>query len=243
MEEGAGERLEMMIDRRISGEPLQYIVGHQEFWSIDLTVTPRVLIPRPETELLVEQALAILSERSFKPGPWVLDVGTGSGAIAIALAKEIEDIFVVATDISKEALNVAKENARRVRVGEKIQFVQGDLLCPFRPLNKKGPFDLMISNPPYIDRADIGTLEKEVKDHEPIIALDGGREGLDFYRQMALEAPSLIRQGGWFLLEIGHGQGQRVLELVGACGAFSNSKILFDLAGRERVVKAEKSRE
>src|SRR4030043_1828320 len=131
LKEGEKETLERMIQRRISGEPLQYILEHQEFWSIDFKVDPRVLIPRPETELLVEQSLLILSGSSLREIPFVLEIGTGSGAIAIALAKEVTNIFLVATDISGDALVLAKENAKSAGVQDRIQFVNGDLLSPF----------------------------------------------------------------------------------------------------------------
>src|SRR4030043_783741 len=165
------ETLEKMIQRRISGEPLQYILEHQEFWSIDFKVDPRVLIPRPETELLVEQSLLILSENSLREIPFVLEIGTGSGAIAIALAKEVKKIFLVATDISRDALALAKENAESAGIQHQIKFVNGDLFDPLRPSEERRPFDLILSNPPYLIRPEIGSLAKEGGDYEPIIAL------------------------------------------------------------------------
>ena len=215
LKEGEKETLEKMIQRRISGEPLQYILGHQEFWSIDFKVDPRVLIPRPETELLVEQSLLILSENSFKRIPSVLEIGTGSGAIAIALAKEVKNIFLVATDISRDALVLAKENAKSAGVQHQIKFVNGDLFGPLRPSKRERPFDLILSNPPYIIRPEIESLAKEVRDYEPIIALDGGEDGLEFYRRTSFPKPLFIlREGGWLLLEIGQGQGEKVSELI-----------------------------
>ncbi len=236
-EKGAFERL---IQRRISGEPLQYIVGQQEFWSINFKVDPRVLIPRPETELLVEQSLRILSEKTFEQNPSVLEIGTGSGAIAIALAKEVRHIFLVATDISRDALLLAKENAKSAGVQDRIQFVAGDLLGAFQISKKTGSFDLILSNPPYIVRSDIGSLAKEVKDHEPVIALDGGKDGLEFYRRFVSQVPSSLREGGWLLLEVGQGQSERVAERIQESGAFLEPQVLPDLAGIERVVKAQR---
>jgi release factor glutamine methyltransferase len=240
LKEGEKESLEKMIQRRISGEPLQYILEHQEFWSIDFKVDPRVSIPRPETELLVEQSLLILSGNSLRGIPSVLEIGTGSGAIAIALAKEVKNIFLVATDISREALVLAKENAESEGVRHQIEFVNGDLFGPLRPSKGREPFDLILSNPPYIVRPEIGSLAKEVRDYEPIVALDGGEDGLDFYRRIISGAPFYLREGGWLLLEIGQGQREKVAEQIERRGAFLKPQILLDLSGLERVVKAQK---
>ena len=231
--------LDELLRRRMAGEPLQYLLGHQEFWSVDLKVDPRVLIPRPETEVLVDQALSILATPSGRV-PRVLDIGTGSGAIVIALTNEFVEIFAVATDISQEALQVAKENARKVGVGQRIRFVRGDLLHPFRPLTG-GVFDLILSNPPYICRSDIEELTREVKDHEPRLALDGGEDGLDFYRRMSRQVPSYLREGGWLLVEIGQGQGTEILTLFEQSGCFSAPELVRDLSGIERVIKVQKA--
>jgi release factor glutamine methyltransferase len=231
--------LDELLRRRMAGEPLQYLLGHQEFWSVDLKVDPRVLIPRPETEVLVDQALSILATPSGRV-PRVLDIGTGSGAIVIALTNEFGEIFAVATDISQEALQVAKENARKVGVGQRIRFVRGDLLHPFRPLTD-GVFDLILSNPPYICRSDIEELTREVKDHEPRLALDGGEDGLDFYRRMSRQVPSYLRKGGWLLVEIGQGQGTEISTLFEQSGCFSAPELVRDLSGIERVIKVQKA--
>jgi len=235
------EALEESIRKRISGEPLQYILGHQEFWSIDFKVDPRVLIPRSETELLVEQALSILSETPFKRRPFVLEIGTGSGALAVSLAREMGDLFLVATDISHGALVLAKENARSAGVDHQIEFVDGNLFAPFRLF--KQPFDLILSNPPYITHSDILRLAKEVRDHEPIIALDGGEDGMDFYRNIIPHAPDYLRKGGWLLLEVGQGQGSQVTEMIDQEGNFNLSERIQDLSGIERVVKARRKEE
>jgi len=240
LKEREKEALEKLVQRRISGEPLQYILEHQEFWSIDFKVDPRVLIPRPETELLVEQSLLILSENSFKRVPSVLEIGTGSGAIAIALAKEVKIIFLIATDISQDALVLAKENAKSAGVQHQIKFVNGDLFGPLRPSKERKLFDLILSNPPYIIRPEIGSLAKEVRDYEPIIALDGGEDGLEFYRRLISQTPFYLREGGWLLLEIGQGQSLRVSKLMEEGGHFLNPECIPDLSGIERVVKAQK---
>jgi release factor glutamine methyltransferase len=240
LKQGEIGALERLIQRRISGEPLQYILGHQEFWSIDFKVDPCVLIPRPETELLVEQSLLILSENSFKRIPSVLEIGTGSGAIAIALAKEVRNIFLVATDISREALGLASENARSAGVGHQIKFVNGDLFGPLRSSKEEGLFDMILSNPPYIHRLEIQALAREVRDYEPGIALDGGEDGLEFYRRIIPEAPFYLREGGWLLLEVGQGQGPLVSKLIGEEGDFLKPECIPDLSGIGRVVKAQR---
>jgi release factor glutamine methyltransferase len=240
LKESEREILEKMVQRRISGEPLQYILEHQEFWSIDLKVDPRVLIPRPETEVLVEQSLLILSEISLKRTPSVLEIGTGSGAIAIALAKELNNIFLVATDVSRDALMLAKENARSAGAEDQINFVNGDLFGPLHPRKGTPPFDLILSNPPYIIRRKINTLAKEVKDYEPRIALDGGEDGLAFYRRIIPEAPLHLRGGGWLLLEVALGQSGIVSEMIEEEGNFLKPGFIPDLSGIGRVVKAQK---
>ncbi len=151
------EEFEQLFQRRLSGEPLQYLLGRQEFWSIDLEVDPRVLIPRPETELLVEQALSILSQGPFERKPVILEIGTGSGAIAISVAKGMKEVSVIATDISMGALCLARENAERTGVQGQIRWVRGDLFSPFM---KKRNFDLVLSNPPYVARSAIGHLSR-----------------------------------------------------------------------------------
>ena len=239
----AKEVFERLIKRRIAGEPLQYILGHQEFWSIDFKVDPSVLIPRPETELLVEQALSILSETPFKNPPFVLEIGTGSGAVTVSLAKEARDIFLVATDISLEALMLAKENGESSGVLHQIQFVHGNLFDPFRLLKERGPFDLILSNPPYIIFSEIEGLAKEVKDHEPVIALNGGEDGLDFYRRIISQGPFYLKKGGWLLLEVGQAQAEKVSELIEKRGDFLGPQRLQDLSGIERVVKAQRKSE
>jgi release factor glutamine methyltransferase len=235
------EALERLIERRISGEPLQYILGHQEFWSIDFKVDPRALIPRPETELLVEQSVSILSETFLVETPSVLEIGTGSGAIAISLAKEVRNIFIVATDISGEALLLAKENAKSTGVLHRIAFVNADLLGPFRYLRDQEPFDLILSNPPYIDRCEIQRLAREIREYEPIAALDGGEDGMEFYRSIISQAPSYLRRGGWLLLEVGEGQGEKVADQLERSGYFLRPQLLPDLSGIKRVVKARKN--
>jgi release factor glutamine methyltransferase len=238
---GLGEKeredFEQLFQRRLSGEPLQYVLGKQEFWSIDLKVDPRVLIPRPETELLVDQALSVLSQGPLERKPVVLEIGTGSGAIAISIAKGMKAVSVIATDISMEALCLARENAERTGAHGQIRWVRGDLFSPFR---KNQGFDLILSNPPYVARSAIRHLSREVQDFEPLIALDGGEDGLDFYRKIISQASCYLRQGGWLLLEIGQGQGSEVSKHINGIGHFSEPRLLQDLSGIDRVVKAQK---
>ena len=236
------DRLEELVRRRISGEPLQYILGKQAFWSGDFRVDPRVLIPRPETEILVEQAISILSTMPSGRIPSVLEIGTGSGAVAISVAREVKDLLMVATDISREALLLARENAREMGVLRKITFVNGDLFGPFHS-REEGPFDLILSNPPYISSPEIEMLPQEIREHEPAVALNGGEDGLDFYREILRQVPSYLRMGGWLLLELGQGQGKRITELFHEKGEFSEPELLKDLSGIERVVKLRKKRE
>jgi release factor glutamine methyltransferase len=240
IQESDREILERLTQRRISGEPLQYILGRQEFWSIEFKVDPRVFIPRPETEILIEQTLLILSRTLFKKPPFLLEIGTGSGAIAISLARESKNIFLVATDISRDALVLAKENANSADVQQQIQFVNGDLFDPFRLSKERGLFDLILSNPPYITQFEIRGLAKEVRDYEPLVALDGGEDGLEVYRRIISQAPFYLRGEGWLLLEVGQGQSERVSKLIEEGGHFLKPECILDLSGIERVVKAQK---
>jgi release factor glutamine methyltransferase len=238
--EGEKATLERLINRRLSGEPLQYILGRQEFWSIDLKVDPRVLIPRPETELLVEQSLSIISKTPFKNLLFVLEIGTGSGAVAISLAKEVREIFLVATDISWEALMLARENAKTSGVLHQIQFVHGSLVAPFRVMKEREPFDLILFNPPYIADSEMEGLAREVRDYEPRIALSGGEDGLAFYRSLISQAPVYLKKRGWLLLELGQFQGEGISELFQNEGDFLKPEFIQDLSGIERVVRAQK---
>jgi release factor glutamine methyltransferase len=230
LDDGALARFNALVARRAGGEPVSYIIGRREFWSLDFLVTPAVLTPRPETELLVETALKLLAAKS---APRILDLGTGSGALAVALGKEIPGSQIVATDISTEALGVARANARRHGVGERISFRAGDLFGAVAEMT----FDAIVSNPPYIREADIAALPRDVRGFEPLIALDGGADGMDFYRRIADEAPSYLNAGGFIVVEIGAGMAEDVAELFAQAG-FADVRIEKDLAGLKRVVSA-----
>jgi len=222
------------IDRRKKGEPISYIVGVKEFWSLPFQVDPSVLIPRPETEVLVEEALVIMSERR-EPGWRVLEIGTGSGAVAVALASERRNIHVTATDLSGEALAVAKGNAERNGVEGRVLFLQGDL---FEPVT--GQYDMIVSNPPYISRHDFGLLPLGIKDYEPSRALLAGPEGIEFHRELIFKGASFLERGGWLLMEMGEGQGQNIRECFETQDGYEEVGIRSDYGGTERVIKARR---
>ena len=216
---------EQWLARRERREPLQYVLGTQPFMGCMLAVSPAALIPRADTECLCEAALAVL-----KPGMRVLDLCTGTGALAIALKKHCPGVEVCASDLSVDALALARENA--IRNGADVRFFSGDLFTPLRGER----FDLIVSNPPYIPRGELPGLQAEVR-FEPDMALDGGEDGLDFYRRIAAEAPEHLNRNGWLMLEIGSTQAQDVSRLLQE-HRFSEMKILPDLAGLDRVVCA-----
>ncbi len=215
-----------LIKRRLAGEPVAYLVGKQEFWSLPFTVDPRVLVPRADTETLVQ---AVLAELSGKPSPTVADIGTGSGAIAVAVAHERPDARIIAVDRSADALAVAQENAAANDV--EIEFREGDLLSP---LATDGPYQAIASNPPYIPEGEYSTLPAEVR-REPKGALLAGADGLEVIRRLIEGAPPLLAPGGALLLEVGMGQAPAVGELMRKRG-FSTVETRKDLAGIERVV-------
>lgn len=206
-----------MIDRRASGEPAQYITGHQEFFGLDFEVTRAVLIPRPETEFLVERVIEWARE-GWPPeaggGPLIVDAGTGSGCIAVALSAHIPAARIIATDISEAALEVARANAERHGVGPRVEFLQGDLLQPLSGRGLEGRVDLIASNPPYIPDRDRRGLQREVRDWEPEGALFAGEDGLLFYRRLLSDAPRYLKPGGLLACEIGYGQLAPLREMI-----------------------------
>jgi release factor glutamine methyltransferase len=218
-----------LVQRRLSGEPVAYILGRKEFWSLDLKVDARVLIPRPDTETLVEQALSLLHDLHRDRPLRVADIGAGSGAVALALKKERPADEIHATDISEDALAVARGNAQHL--GLDVTFLQGDLI---EPLAGMKAFDLVVSNPPYIPSRDIDGLSPEVR-CEPRLALDGGPDGLGFYRRLAADALPLLAPEGALAVEIGAGQSASVSGILQAAG-YTDVGFRRDLAGVERVV-------
>ena len=274
-------RFKALIVRRRLGEPVAYLTGHKEFWSLDFLVTPATLIPRPETEVLVQAVLEVcggggrgyLQEKkpmppapalSAEPSPstpifgstgfqtvlhrqdacapghsrLALDVGAGSGAVVVALARELPDLSWVAVDISAAALQIARENARRHEVAARISFVEGDLLAQFRP----GPwFGLIAANLPYVSRPEWEHLPKEIKDYEPKEALLGGEDGLDLLGRLCREAHRYLPAGGWLALEVGLGQAERVMGFLDESKAYDALKAVKDYQDIDRVVLARRS--
>lgn len=227
------EAFDALIARRATGEPIQYIVGHAEFFGLPFRVTRDVLIPRPETEHLVERAIALAQSL---PTPRIVDVGTGSGAIAVALAHALPHAAVATIDISVAALKLARENAGCCALAERIRFLEGDLLAPVAG----EALDLIVSNPPYVPEADRASLSVEVRDYEPELALFAGSDGLDIYRRLIPEAFAALAPGGWLLLEIGYGQRGAVSTLLAEAG-FTNVGFTPDLQGIARVAEGRRS--
>ena len=227
-----------LIERRFAGEPMQYITGEAEFYGLPFRVNRDVLIPRPETELLVEKAIEMaqrLRPPGVKPAPRIVDVGTGSGAIAVALARALPFAEIAATDISAAALAVARANAERNGVAGRIRFLEGDLLDAIGG----GSFDFVLSNPPYVPDSDRTTLDVEVRDYEPAQALFAGEDGMAIYRRLLPAARNALVAGGTLLLEIGHGQRAEMQTLLEQEG-FAAIEFFRDLQGIPRVAMAQR---
>lgn len=226
-----------LIKRRIDHEPLQYITGTQEFWSLSFSVDRRVLIPRPETEIIVEQAVMLAKDFKEKDQPFkILDLGTGCGAIAIVLAKEIPDARVWATDISDEALGVARRNALKHGVSDRVSFSQGDLWEPL--LGGADLFDMIVSNPPYVSSGEYNDLPPEVRDYEPRHALDGREQGLYYLERIIRGAHDFMTLGGWLILEMAPWQTQKALDILAQTGRYRQETRIKDYSRRYRVVTA-----
>ncbi len=222
-----------LIGRRAGREPLQYILGQQEFWGLTFKVTPDVLIPRPETELVVETALGSLKTASR---PTIIDLCTGSGCIAVSLAKELRSPRIFATDISERALAVARQNARLHGVTEQIRFFGGDLFRPLEELDILEQADVITANPPYIETAALGSLQPEVRDFEPELALIAGSKGTEVHEVIIRQARSFLKKNGRLIMEMGIGQADALIAGANAAGAYSAPQILKDLAGIDRVI-------
>jgi release factor glutamine methyltransferase len=231
LKEGERAVYREMIQRRTAGEPVAYIIGQKEFWSLKFAVSPDCLIPRPETEHLVEEAVRIGKEQEQPLR--VLEIGHGCGAVAIALATELAEAQIVATDISPGTRSLAQENAEAHGVGEHVRFVLGDIYPP-----REEPFGLICSNPPYVPTGEILHLAPEVRDYEPLTALDGGEDGLRFFREIAEGAPDFLTEGGWLLLEMGKGQDLQVATILQEQG-FTHVDLIPDYAGVKRVIRAQ----
>lgn len=233
-------RYRALIKRRLNREPTQYITGSQEFWSLDFEVGPSVLIPRPESELLVEQALSLYraGRISHSDRLRLLDLCTGCGAVSVALAREIPDAAVWASDISDEALAMARRNAVKHGIADRVEWMSGDLCQP--ALERGLSFDLIVSNPPYIRSDAFEGLPAEVREYEPRLALDGGEGGMAYIRGIIRSAPACLRPGGWVLVEMDPEQTPEALRLIEETGRYEEWDRVKDYSRRYRLVKARK---
>lgn len=228
-------KFQSLIARRTSGEPVQYITGHQQFFGLEFEVTPDVLIPRPETELVVEETIRLV-EMDKLTAPVIFDVGTGSGCIAVALARELEDAQVTACDISEAALNIARRNAVRNELENRIQFIHSDLLSAFPETQFA---DFILSNPPYVSVNELPALQREVRDWEPHTALTDHGDGLSFYRRLLADSPSRLKQSGYLICELGFGQSEAVLAMTDS-QIWETPRLLNDLQGIPRTLVLRK---
>jgi release factor glutamine methyltransferase len=224
-----------LVDERARRRPMQHLTGVQSFWRHDFLVTPAVLVPRPETELLVEAGIEALRGREAQT---VVDVGTGSGCIALSLASELRDANVHAVDLSPAALAVARENARRLDLADRVRFHEGDLLQPLRSL--PGAIDLVVSNPPYVDPSEAASLPPEVRDHEPGLALFAPGDRYSVYRRLVPEAAAAVRPDGFLILEVGMGMADEVRRICLSSG-FLVTRVLDDLQGIPRTIVARRA--
>ena len=232
-------RLQSLALRRIAGEPIARILGVKEFWGLPLQLSPDTLVPRPDTETIVEAALDAIDADQRRQDPLrIADLGTGSGAILLALLSELPQATGIATDINLAALQTARRNAARLGLAPRASFVACDYAAALPP-----GLDLIVSNPPYIRSADIDALATEVRDHDPRRALDGGAEGLDAYRIIAPQAEARLSPGGWLVLEVGHDQSDDVAALLQAAGFEPGGPAKADLGGIRRAISARKSRQ
>jgi release factor glutamine methyltransferase len=231
------ERLASCAQRRIAREPVARILGDKEFWGLRFALSPDTLVPRPDTETVVEAALAFArSHRGGGEPLRIADIGTGTGAILLALLKELPAATGIGTDIATAALVVARANAERLCCSDRAEFFESDYLA-----SVKGPFDLIVSNPPYIRTADIASLAPEVRDHEPLRALDGGADGLVAYRALCAESPARLEADGALIVEVGFDQAHAVADIMEANGLQVGRPFTCDLAGIPRVVEGRKA--
>jgi release factor glutamine methyltransferase len=226
-----------MISKRLHGFPIPYLIGKREFWSISFNVSPAVMIPRPETELIVEKVLEIAPRQEIT----IVDIGTGCGNIAVSLAKELPEARIVATDVSERALKLARLNASRQNISS-INFVQGSLFLPLRRLRLGGKCDFIVSNPPYVSRKEWTRLPREIKDYEPLRALVAGKTGFEIIQRLALEAPNYLKPGGSLLFEIGYYQKDEVKSLLASNPSWEDIDFFKDLSGNWRVALGKTSR-
>ena len=228
----AAARFDEFLSRRAAREPVQYILRSTEFWSLPILCDHRALIPRPETEAVVETALAVIEGRM---SPRIADIGTGTGCIAIALAHERPDARIYASDVSRDALALAARNLERHALGQRVRLLEGDLCAPFLARGLREQFDLIVCNPPYIGETEMPSLQAEVREHEPWVALCAGPEALQFIRRLLEETPALLRPDGRLVMEVAEGQADAIHELVRSNSRWLAAKCALDGAGLERV--------
>jgi release factor glutamine methyltransferase len=232
------ERFKALIKRRLNREPVAYILGSKEFWSMDLQITRDVLIPRPETECLVEKALESLALDSNPESKLILELGTGCGAVILALASENPRHAYWATDISINAIRIARQNARQNDLNGKVDFIVGDWFAPLR--SKPGLFDLIVSNPPYIKSEDLNRLQPEIHAYEPLLALDGAADGLHCLRHIIQSAYFFLNPGGVIILEMGHDQKEPLKQMIAECGQYEEIDFYQDYSGYDRILQMKK---
>lgn len=228
-------RFRELVRRRAAGEPVAYLVGHREFFSLSFAVSPAVLVPRPETETVVSRVLDLCRDGT---APRILDVGTGSGAIAITLAKKLSRAVIAASDLSPAALAVAKDNAARHGVTDRVTFVEADLLSDPR---LAGPWDVIASNPPYVRESEFASLPRDVRDHEPRGALVAGPRGVEVVERLVAESVSRLALGGWLVIEAGPLVSDDVQAVLAATKEFEPGPVIADLAGLPRVFQARRA--
>lgn len=228
--------IEEFIKRRLRREPIQYIIGSVEFHGLEFKVNQDVLIPRPETELLVDEAVKAACSREQEVR--VIDLCTGSGCVAVALAVIVPKISVYAVDISQAALDIAQENANRLGAAGRILFAEGDLFTPLVNLIQRNTVDIIVSNPPYVSAEDYNKLQPEIRLFEPRSALVSGAQGLEFYNRIIKDGPEYLSRKGLLMMEAGYGQAERIVEIIKADGRYEALETIKDLAGIERVIKA-----
>lgn len=230
-----------LVSRAVEQEPIAYLTGRAHFFNLEIEVDRDVLIPRPDTETLVENVLQLARHQPGLEAPRVLDLCTGSGCIALAIAKHSKSAMLVATDLSPAAVDIAKRNVERLGLGDRVIVEQGDLFEPVAKLVDPRPFNLIVSNPPYIPTSQIESLDRSVREYEPISALDGGLDGLVIHRRILAEAPGRLTPNGQIFLEIAFDQGELAMQIAGEYDAFTDARLLKDFGGRDRVLALKKS--
>jgi release factor glutamine methyltransferase len=229
-----------LVQRAVEEEPIEYLTGRAHFFNLEFEVTRDVLIPRPDTETLVENVLQLARNQAGFEAPRVLDLCTGSGCVAAAVAHRLKAATVVATDVSPAAVEVARRNVQRLGLGDRVVVEQGDLFAPLAAMADTQPFHLVVANPPYIATAKVRELDRSVREYEPMVALDGGPDGLNFHRRILEGAPPRLIPGGRVFLEIAFDQGDAAREVAAGYGQFDDVRVLKDYGGNDRVLTARR---